>query len=303
MPARRCQMGALCDWCAPRPPGGGSRSRSRTQGLASGLSTFPKSLISTSPRRIMGLASACRWFTGSCSCMMARSRSSQRPGAARRSRCCYRRRLGKRAMQISEFTIRRLWTAGRRGLVVSAFCVLSSAFVLSGCAKAKAASAPDGPPLAVPAPPSRALAPVEGTLAEDSPPAPEPAAAPPPRAAATPPRPQPRPRATTTPAASDPEPTPPATPPVAEPAVPAPRPAATQDAVAERRVLDAKRKAEAELKKVDYQKLSTDGKAQYDQSKKFIEQVDQLLTERNYVLAVTIAEKATTLATELQGNR
>jgi hypothetical protein len=205
-------------------------------------------------------------------------------------------------MQNSEFTIRRVWTAGRRGLVVSAFCVLSCAFVLSGCAKAKAASAPESPPLAVPAPPPRALAPVEGTLAEDSPPAPEPVAAPPPRAAAGPPRPQPRPRPATTPPAPEPEPTPAATPPPAEPVV-APRPAATQDAAAERRVLDAKRKAEAELKKVDYQKLSTDGKAQYDQSKKYIEQVDQALTERKYDFAVTLADKATTLATELQGNR
>src|SRR5688572_17901514 len=73
------------------------------------------------------------------------------------------------------------------GLVL---CVVAA----SGCAKARAASAPDGPPLQVPQPPARVLIPLEEPIAGATAAAPVPAAAPdpaPPATAATrtPPRP------------------------------------------------------------------------------------------------------------------
>src|SRR3954467_8386547 len=68
-----------------------------------------------------------------------------------------------------------------------------SATLVAGCAKAQARSAPDGPPLQMPAPPARVLAPVEEpvTVSVPSPETPPPtAAAPAPRTppARTPPR-------------------------------------------------------------------------------------------------------------------
>jgi hypothetical protein len=52
----------------------------------------------------------------------------------------------------------RIRTAVRTALL--AFCILQLALIVGACAKAKAAGAPDGPPLAVPAPPPRVLLPV-----------------------------------------------------------------------------------------------------------------------------------------------
>ena len=50
---------------------------------------------------------------------------------------------------------------------------------------------------------------------------------------------------------------------------------------------------------MDFQRLSDEGKAQYNQSKRFRDQADQALKERNFLLAVTLADKAATLAAEL----
>ena len=60
-------------------------------------------------------------------------------------------------------------------------------------------------------------------------------------------------------------------------------------------------KAAGDLARVDYQKLSKEGKAQYDQSKRFSEQAQQAIKERNFVYATTLAEKAADLAAELAG--
>src|SRR5919108_6198855 len=82
-----------------------------------------------------------------------------------------------------------------------------------GCARTRAASAPDGPPLQVPEPPERVLAPVEEPLVVTTPPLePEPtvAAAPPPRTPPGRPTPEPKPQ--------------PSTPPVPAAAAPPPRP-------------------------------------------------------------------------------
>src|SRR5688500_4145852 len=91
-------------------------------------------------------------------------------------------------MQNSEFRIQTL-RAGRPGSrAVSAFCILNFALMLAstGCAsKAGAATVPDEPPLARPAPPPREITPVEDVVvAATPPPAPEPAVGPPARPAA-----------------------------------------------------------------------------------------------------------------------
>jgi hypothetical protein len=188
--------------------------------------------------------------------------------------------------------------------VLLAVCVLQVALIAGACAKAQAKAAPDGPPLAVPAPPPRVLLPVEEPpVAEETPPAPEESAPPPPRPrpAATPPR-----RATSTPQSPPVEESKPETPaaqapPVSEPA--APRPVTPADAAAEKRVRDVMTKAATDLGRIYYQRLSADGKAQYDLSKRFNEQADQALKDRNYAYAATLADKAAALASELLGSR
>jgi type IV secretory pathway VirB10-like protein len=166
------------------------------------------------------------------------------------------------------------------------------------CAKAQAASAPEGPPLDVPAPPARVLAPVEEPEIAVAPPPELPAAAAPPR---TPPRPpvrraEPPPPAEPVPAA--------ATPPVEVPAEPPRelRPASpARDAAAEKQVRDTLTLAARDLGGVNYGRLSAEAKAQYDQSKRFTQQAEQALKDRNFVFAATLADKAATLAAGLTG--
>jgi hypothetical protein len=167
-------------------------------------------------------------------------------------------------------------------------CLASAA----GCAKARAASVPDGPPLAMPAPPERVLVPVEAPApVAAQPPEPEPA---PPVAAA--PKPAPKPAA--------PKP-PPAPPPVAAPAPPPPtdtrqlQTGGGASVAIERNVRDLLARAARDLGRVDYNRLTADGRAQYDQSKRFTTQAQDALREKNFVFAETLADKAATLAAEL----
>ena len=166
----------------------------------------------------------------------------------------------------------------------------------AGCAKARAAAvAPDGPPLQVPEPPSRIIVPVEELVSTPLVPDPEPA----PVAVAprTPPRP-----------ASEPKPQPPPPPVVAAPP-PTPaeprdlRPALPANLEGERTVRDMLARAARDIARVEYTRLSADGRAQYDQSKRFSAQAEQALKERNLIFAATLADKAATLAAELLGGR
>jgi type IV secretory pathway VirB10-like protein len=164
----------------------------------------------------------------------------------------------------------------------------------SGCAKARAASVPDGPPLSVPQPPERVLAPVE-----PPPPvavaAPEPAPPPPPAAVRTPPRPAP-PRE----AEQRPQPAPPVVPAQGDSRDLRPA-AAANSAAAERAVREVLMRATRDLGRIAYTRLSADGRAQYDQAKRFTQQAEQALKDRNLVFATTLADKAATLAAELLG--
>jgi hypothetical protein len=205
-------------------------------------------------------------------------------------------------MQKAKFKMQMLRPARAGRLGAFAFCILNFALLgaSAGCAnKAGAATVPDGPPLAMPAPPPRVITPVE-IVAEAPPPVtPDPAPAAPPR-----------PPAARPPAARQepPAPTPPASQPVVTtttPPAPEPRevravPSAAA-AAEERKVRDVMTRATRDLNRVDYQKLSVEGKSQYDQSKRFSEQAEQAIKDRNYVYAMTLADKAATLAAELAG--
>jgi outer membrane biosynthesis protein TonB len=175
-----------------------------------------------------------------------------------------------------------------------AFCILNFALLvpLTGCGtKARAEVIPEGPPLAVPNPPAHEIA-VE-QIAEapepEPPPAPEPA----------PPAPRPAVASTPRPRAEAPAPPPPATPQPETPTVrvaPAPT---TTSAADERKVRELMGKASTDLARVDYKKLSKEGQAQYDQSKRFSEDAQTAIKERRFEYALTLAEKAATLAAEL----
>jgi hypothetical protein len=174
--------------------------------------------------------------------------------------------------------------------------------LISGCAKTQAKTAPDGPPLTVPDPPARVLAPVE----EPANPAPVAAEAPAPQL--------PRPPAATRPPARRPN-NGDTEPPRAEPAAPAaqapPAPQtptlraapSAEDAAAERGVRDTLARAARDLNRIDYGRLTTDGRVQYEQSKRFSAQAEQALKDLNFPFAATLADKAATLAAELLGAR
>ena len=192
-------------------------------------------------------------------------------------------------------TQRALW---RRPLALSAFCILHSALLLSLTAcgtKAKAQTLPDGPPLAVP------IAPVHEIVIEqiaEAPPEPEPERVPEPVVST------PKPTITKVqPGKPQPAQTPPASQPAAVTTPPAPevvRAAPAASAGDEKKVRDLLTKASNDRdKRVDYQKLSDEGKQQYNQSKRFSEQAEQAIKEKNYPYALSLADKAATLAAEL----
>jgi hypothetical protein len=190
----------------------------------------------------------------------------------------------------------------RRKFLHFAFCILTCAVLATGCAKARAEAVPDGPPLAMPLPPPRVLAPVDEPLAS-APAGPDvpavavtqPAARPPVRRAA----------AANTEPEIKPEPVAPQVPaPVASAEPPRElRPASSpvEDAVAEREVRDLLTRAARDLNRTDYRKLTAEGRLQYEQSKRFSDQAEQALKERNFVYASTLADKAATLAAVLVG--
>jgi hypothetical protein len=174
-----------------------------------------------------------------------------------------------------------------------AFCILHFALLvlLAGCGtRAKAEVLPEGPPLAVPNAPPHEIA-VEQLAEAPEPeplPAPDPAPSAPRPAVTAPP---PRPRAET-------PPTQPAAAP--QPEAPTVRVApATASAADERKVRELMSKASGDLARVDYKRLSSEGKAQYDQAKRYSDDAQQAIKEGNFVYALTLADKAATLAAQL----
>lgn len=198
------------------------------------------------------------------------------------------------------------WRRARTGSLISllraAFAVLAIGLVVagaSGCAKATAASVPDGPPLEVPVPPEHVLLPVELPDLTAAVPEPEITVAPPapPRAPAARPAPKPQ----QTPASAAPVTAQPASPPAPPESreLRAPAPAGGVD---ERGVRELLSRATRDLNRVDYSRLSMERRDQYEQSKRFSEQAEEALKERNLIFAATLADKAATLAAELLSN-
>jgi hypothetical protein len=202
-------------------------------------------------------------------------------------------------MQHPRFKIQNGRPLGTLRLAVFAFCVLHCAFS-SACAKAKAADlVPDGPPLAMTSPPPRVISPVEEVAVAAPPPTtPEPSAAAPAGTAASP-------RARTTPRSDPPapaaaqQPPPPPAPVAAPPPLEVRSVPSTAAAGEEKKVREVMQRATNDLNRVNYQRLSAEGKAQYEQSKRFNEQADQALKEKQFPYAMTLAEKAATFAAEL----
>ena len=62
---------------------------------------------------------------------------------------------------------------------------------------------------------------------------------------------------------------------------------------------DTLARAARDINRVNYSRLSAEGRAQYEQSRRFSTQAEQALKERNLIFAATLADKAATLATEL----
>ena len=196
-------------------------------------------------------------------------------------------------MQNAKF---KMQTLNVRTLATFAFCILHLAFVLvlTGCgSKTSAQTLPDGPPLAVPVAPAHEI--VVERFAEAPPPEPQPA----PEVAP----PAPAPAVTKVPAGPRPQtPAPPAQPAAAPPPqteAQAVRAAPAAGSANESKVRALIKKAGDDLMLVDYKKLSKEGQAQYDQSKRFSDEANQAIKERNFPYALTLAEKAATLAAEL----
>jgi len=160
----------------------------------------------------------------------------------------------------------------------------------TGCAKSQARSTTAGPPLQVPAGPPHVLVlaeeplPSASALDEPAPLAPvSPAPQPPPQ----PPRVRVEPRPA----------------PVAEPAEPKPSEPRTfglpGDAGRERAILDRMAAASRALARVDRARLRTAEQSEFDQARRFIQQAEQAMKERNLVFAATLADKAASLAADL----
>jgi hypothetical protein len=179
----------------------------------------------------------------------------------------------------------------RTAIALAALVALSAAG--SGCALLHARAPAPGPALDAPAAPPHDVPPPEPTPIEPSVPAVLP----------TPP-----PTIETTPAARE---NPPVAAPPAAPAVPAapppeaaPAPAPTLQTTPDvdaaiRRVRAVIDRASRELRRVNYQALSADGKSQYDTARRFVQQAEDALIERNVPYAGQLADKAAALAANL----
>jgi hypothetical protein len=169
----------------------------------------------------------------------------------------------------------------------------------AACSKKRVVTVGDGAPLAMTAAPPRVLAPVEEPL-EATPAVVEVPAVPAPRTVAPPP--VRRPQVPSAPAETEvrPEPGPPA-PVQPDPARELRAAPSTADAAAERQVRDLLVRATRLLSRVDYRRLSAEGRSQYDQAKRFSDQAEAALRDRNFPFASTLADKAATLAAQLGG--
>ena len=69
---------------------------------------------------------------------------------------------------------------------------------------------------------------------------------------------------------------------------------------AEQRTLASLRNAKRDLDKIDARRLNTEARSQYDIARRFVQQAEEALKNRNPVFAEQLADKAATLAALLQ---
>jgi outer membrane biosynthesis protein TonB len=194
--------------------------------------------------------------------------------------------------------------------LVAALPVLLVVPILSGCAALSAkGKAPELPPMSVPPPPPRVIAPAPEPLPEpvaDLPEAPPTATAP----RGNPRTPAPRPQSESKPAEPKPAETAPPTPqepaPVTQPQPAQPvaqlrTPQTADTSNAERSIRATLDRARGLLQNVDYRLLNAERKKAYDDAQRFIQQSEEKLKEGNLVFALSVANKAETLAKELAG--
>ena len=173
MPARRCPRVVACGWWLRPAP----RQRVEVRIEDTGVGIPPEHLsrifdlyFTTKEREA---ASGCRWSIASSRCTTARSRCSPRLVEERPSECCCRERTGFEMVKSTpNYPTRQLPDRDRlfqrararrrfRSLMAIVLGVGILAAAGAGCAKARAATVPDGPPLAMPQPPPRVFAPVD----------------------------------------------------------------------------------------------------------------------------------------------
>ena len=167
-----------------------------------------------------------------------------------------------------------------------------SALAAASCATGRAQVIEDSPTLAVPPVPPRAIEPqptVEPVEIEPVTPLPVAPSAPPKTRAATPrpsePKPEAKPEAppdTTTPATTAP----------AAPVAPLRTATSPSGPDAERQIRDTMMRAEAILRRVDYQKLSEDRRASYNAAKNFVQQAEEKIKQEDLRLAMDFATRA-----------
>ena len=177
--------------------------------------------------------------------------------------------------------------------VVALVCGLAAAGSLAGVRRPGAAEAPAMPTLAPPEVPPRVVAEYEPDPPLPAAPVTTEALAVPSRPVRPPRRDTPRDRSGGVQAA-----------PVAAAAAPAaPPPSLTLQTPGNTQVDQSVRtllaRAARDLGRVDYATLDTDGKAQYDTARRFMQQADDALKSRNVMFAGKLADKAATMAAVL----
>ena len=172
------------------------------------------------------------------------------------------------------------------------------------CTRTQAKVTPDAP-LEVPAPPPRD---VEVSDSEPPPPATlvqEPARNAPARLRPTTREPRAETARPAEPPTAEPPPSEPPKP-IEEPKPPTP-PSTLQttppsaEGEVERAIRASLAHANTDLNRVDYRALNNDARTQYDTAKRFVQQADRALREKNLVFAKSVADKAAALAAQLAG--
>jgi hypothetical protein len=193
-----------------------------------------------------------------------------------------------------------------RSACISLAAALSAAVMLTGCATTKAATVIEAPRLAVPQAPERVLVPAEQEPLAATPVGPDTPVASVPRVQQPPPS-AARPRTARSEGDVRSDAAQPASSTVVQNPGGTPEatrqlrvvPSSSETAVDQQNVQNLINKVDADLKKVDPSKLSSNDAANFRDSKRFLEQAGENLKKRNVDFALVAAQKAADLAATL----